>query len=455
MALSRLPPELRIRIAQELNNDRTETARQSGRDLALVSRDWRDIGTAIVWETLDLSWSKPDFTRRVAHMRSNPHLYHFVSVVDLDLDCQPSGEYLDQSYESLAAEEDRSVALNRFATEVFPNLTQLRKLTLNAEQLHTAYIPLSASYDTGRINFPRLEEFKYSFGTAELEETRFGIRPIEHLFRILPDLASLKSLDLRLSTASEAVPPPIPEPPPLQSLENLRIDLAPCESFLWDEDDGPTDVELEPVLLYLLSLPCPTRLRTLYVSATFIEHRSLSALKAFTSLTSLTLHFVPDNLEDLVDSLPSLVASFPLLERLELLATHDHDNIRAVRISPVQLERFLAAVPPTLVALTTHFDLGHRDGEQGTRGAESPCVDLVLEWITSRSEASAPLESFAYYDARYERLHFGDRAPSTGREFVLVEHRTRSARDPKAGTGAAPSGRNPRHYSLMDDLRYR
>ncbi|GAA5909625.1 uncharacterized protein JCM6883_004575 [Sporobolomyces salmoneus] len=417
MSLSSLPHELRIKIAHHLQESlegNKDGLRDQGRKLALVSRQWRELGTRMSWTRLDIDFVDDSMRSNVDHAREHSKLLHLVKEVEVTtiLDSDEDIIYIRDIRGVSQLDECKTKIRQRF--EKFVNLAltsciNLEHLKLDIDTLDFAQLFLSSGLVTNKeaSRFPRLRSFTFFFDDSRESS---GAAPCTTLIGILPTLSSLEAVDLRICTRSEAtLPTSLPVTPSWPKLDKLRIDLA---AFRNEDEQSfflanyPDEIENEKTLLYLLSLPHPTRLLTLLISVSQLTVKSLSVLESFASLTSFTLRLTPDNLLGILDSLPSLLSSFRQLEHLSILVTHDIANARhQCNISHSQLQTLLDSLPDSLVSLETHFNLS------------DPSFQPLIEHFLA-SNTDGRFTRWIYYDSHFETRYLGPRRPRPN-EVVL------------------------------------
>lgn len=381
MSAAQLPPELRFKIAQHLEDslESTFAIRETGCNLSLVSRTWREIGTRMCWRSYDSGCDDADRASR------HPRLLGYVKACKILCDDQ---------------EETQA-----FVEGVWTHLDHLEELDMTILDIEVAE-PLMARICAPTCQLAPLKSLGYFLDTTSYFSANRALRappPPATLLQILPNVPNLEHLTLRLRTPfrireSENVAR-------LPKLERLLVDIPVPDSEVemdfakWDQST------CEATLRSVLLVPEPARLRNLFISHPHITSFSLATIERFHSLTSFTLRLFPPNLKGILDTIPALVGRLSQLSELSVLGTHVANHLRPfAKPSRTQLAHFLESVPESVTSLTTHFDLSDPD-------SKSLVAFFLGRRVTSR------LVEWTYYDIDFEANAISRRLISN--EYVL------------------------------------
>ncbi|GAA5946163.1 hypothetical protein JCM3765_000140 [Sporobolomyces pararoseus] len=445
MSLSTIPHELRLAIVRRLRlslGADKEACRSQGRDLALVSSQWRTLGTMLSWEKFDLHFDGNELIAgEMRHVYEHLHLANYLLNISIDIVLPEESDLWVK--QGMFPNIRNRMETERFATSVLPRCSGLRYLNMTFNTLDNAQLFLMPFCNKRHNPFPRLRTFTFIYDDTmhegETQTLDYSVSlPCTALLEALPLFSSLEKLDLRLRSGSDADLPydDLPSSPALPNLEHLRIDFAAfvSKNFNFTGDTEPTYLESEDYLLYVLSLPSPTRLRSLVLSVSILTSSTISTLQSFTSLTSLELRLEPKTLLGILDSIPSLLNSLNRLTNLGLFATHTIKRGKLINPSRPQLESLLSSLPTSLVTLTTYFDLS--DNFQS----------VIDQFLNSRLGGS--LKSWQYWDRRMQEEKLQGRRADNW-ELVLTEtYKTSEG-------GELSWKKRARHFRFLKDLKHR
>ncbi|GAA5933819.1 uncharacterized protein JCM15063_000477 [Sporobolomyces koalae] len=433
MAFARLPPEIRRQIYDYLLEDTAEGYRPvQGRNLALASREWRELGTLMAWHEVKVdTYIKHGYKTWRKHCEAFPHLKSYIYRLQLEdeyeLDTREMGDGRSRdhaenfgaavlasgpAFSSLHRLELFSNRKDTFAIFVkyldrpshFPHLQQAQIVLDDESSLeddtyellidHADRYARSIHLNDGSDDSDRYSDL--DDGSHESDRYPELDVPDIDLSKLIPTLAPVKSLDLRFRTlANVFVDCP---PASLPNLEILHIDNAPFPDHTFPADHYPCPILREPFLVSLVTLASPSKLSSLTLSALEVSPSTFNLLATFKSLTSLALRFGPGRYErrrsfepgypryaeQLIEHATDLLPNLPRLERFEMMFARADDYPDFMRADGARMRRFFHAVPQSLVILETWFDMTYH----------SPIVDAFL-----LSRLDLPLKEWLFWTA--------------------------------------------------------
>lgn len=296
---------------------------EAGRAMALVCKEWRSVGTELVWRSV--SCTLPGDAALLGHLLLYSKLSRLVK--ELGIECD-SGE-------------DAQVTMGMDLGFFLSRCTNLRKIRLNAP-VEVLFRLLAHDEDTRSppdITALYVETLQYISAeqATQLLETLRGVHNLQRLFlSFYPGNASLP-----------ASPPP--NVPPLRLRRLQLTPYAPSSSsqrHVWSER---LILSVDPLFLHTLSLwierPRPDSL--------------YSYIKSATNLVTLALMMEQDSLLELLPNLGDLLSFLPSLQYLAL------DDISGepgqINTRP-RLELLLAGLSKGLVAVHLAVDFRGFEG---------------------------------------------------------------------------------------------